>query len=217
MVRGVFITIEGCEGTGKSTQARMLAETLTKAGFSVKTLREPGATKAGEAIREILLDPQQSGLDRRAELLLYEASRAQLVHDVIAPTLASGSVVVCDRFTDSTTAYQGYGRGIPLLEVAALNEFSTAGITPDITILLDLDCVDALSRATGEGSDRLEAEDEQFHRRVHEGFSAIARAEPERVAVVDASGTREEVAERVLEAARRIPVLATVLDEGVHE
>ena len=212
MVRGVFITIEGCEGTGKSTQAKQLAETLRDAGFAVTEVREPGGTRIGEAVREILLDPAHAGLDHRAELLLYEASRAQLLADSIRPTLAAGNVVVCDRFVDSTTAYQGYGRGLPLHEVTMLNTFSTAGNLPDLTVLLDLDTMEGLERATGLGADRLEAEDAAFHERVRDGFRAIAAAEPERVVVVDASGTPDEVAERVLGAARRIPVIATVLE-----
>lgn len=217
MVRGVFITFEGCEGTGKSTQVRMLTETLEAAGLTVTTLREPGATRVGEAIRKILLDPAHTDLDDRAELLLYEASRAQLLSKVIAPTLASGGVVVCDRYVDSTTAYQGYGRGIPLTEVITLNSFATAGVTPDITVLLDLDPVEGLKRATCLGVDRLEGEDPAFYERVREGFLAIAEKEPERIVVVDAIGTLEEVAARVRDAVLRVPVLAAVLDEGISE
>ncbi len=212
MVRGVFITIEGCEGTGKSTQAQRLAEALRGAGLAVTEVREPGGTRVGEAVRAILLDPAHAGLDHRAELLLYEASRAQLLAEQIRPTLAAGNVVVCDRFVDSTTAYQGYGRGLPLHEVTMLNAFATGGRLPDLTVVLDLDAAEGLCRATGLGADRLEAEDAAFHDRVRDGFLAIAAAEPDRVVVVDANGTPDEVASRVLDAVKRVPVVATVVE-----
>jgi len=212
MVRGVFITIEGCEGTGKSTQANRLAEELRDAGLTVTEVREPGGTSVGEAVRAILLDPEHAGLDHRAELLLYEASRAQLLAEQIRPTLAAGNVVVCDRFVDSTTAYQGYGRGLPLHEVMMLNTFAAAGRSPDLTVLLDLDTAEGLCRATGLGADRLEAEDAAFHDRVRDGFLAIAAAEPGRVVVVDANGTPDEVGVRVIDAVKRIPIIATVLE-----
>ncbi|MDH4139818.1 MAG: dTMP kinase, partial [Coriobacteriia bacterium] len=174
MVRGVFITLEGGEGTGKSTQLRMLAEELDSAGFSVLVLREPGGTEVGEVVRKVLLDPVNDGLDARSELLLYEASRAQLVAKVIGPALASGRVVLCDRFYDSTTAYQGYGRELGLDDVRQLNEFATGVLTPDLTIVLDLDPAEGLTRATYAGTDRLEAEEAEFHVRVRKGFLAIA-------------------------------------------
>ncbi len=211
MVRGVFITVEGCEGTGKSTQSEMIAEALRAAGMMVTIVREPGGTPVGEAVRGILLDRDNDVLDVRAELLLYEASRAQLVHEVIVPALASGGAVVCDRFIDSTTAYQGYGRGLPLDEVVRLNAFATAGLSPDVTLVLDMDPVEGLARATENGTDRLEAEEIGFHERVREGFLRVAEAEPERVFVVDAAGSREQVASLVLDALRRLPVLDTVL------
>ncbi len=211
MVRGVLITVEGCEGTGKSTQSESIAEALRSSGMLVTTVREPGGTPVGESVREILLDTDNDALEPRAELLLYEASRAQLVHQVVVPALVAGGAVVCDRFSDSTTAYQGYGRGLPIDEVVRLNAFATAGLTPDITIVLDLPPTEGLARATGEGADRLEAEEIGFHERVREGFLRIAEAEPERVFVVDATGSREQVAARVLEALRRVPVLDAVL------
>ena len=211
MVRGVFITIEGCEGTGKSTQAALLAGALREAGMRVTEVREPGGTPAAEAIREILLDRAHDGLDARAELLLYEASRADLTSRVIMPALASGGAVVCDRFYDSTTAYQGYGRGLPLDEVGQLNRFATAGLEPDLTIVIDLDPAEGLARATGSGADRLEAEELAFHERVREGFLRIAAEERGRVVVVSGAGAPAEVAERVRAAVRTVPVLATVL------
>jgi len=211
MVRGVFITIEGCEGTGKSTQAALLAEALREAGLSVTEVREPGGTLVSEAVRDLLLDRAHDGLDPRAEILLYEASRAELVSRVIRPALAAGGAVVCDRFFDSTTAYQGYGRGLPLDQVVRLNQFATSGIVPDITIVLDLDPAEGLARATGGGADRLEAEELGFHERVRHGFLEIAAGEPERVVVVSATGTPAEVSQRVLEAVGRLPVLAAVI------
>lgn len=212
MVRGVFITIEGCEGTGKSTQTVLLSQALREAGLSVLELREPGGTPLGEAVRDILLDREHDGLDARAELLLYEAARAELTKRVILPALASGGVVVCDRYYDSTTAYQGYGRGLSLDEIARLNDFAASELSPDLTIVLDLDPAEGLGRATESSApDRLEAEGIGFHERVRAGFLQIARDEPGRVTVVDASGSPDEVAVRVLDAVRRLPVLAAVL------
>ena len=216
MVRGVFITLEGGEGTGKSTQLRMLAEELDSAGFSVLVLREPGGTEVGEVVRKVLLDPVNDGLDARSELLLYEASRAQLVAKVIGPALASGRVVLCDRFYDSTTAYQGYGRELGLDDVRQLNEFATGGLTPDLTIVLDLDPAEGLTRATYAGTDRLEAEEAEFHVRVRKGFLAIAAEEPERVVVIDASVDVETVALEVRRAVMTLPVIAAMLPKDAE-
>ncbi|HSK48089.1 MAG TPA: dTMP kinase [Coriobacteriia bacterium] len=211
MNTGVFITFEGGEGSGKSTQIGQLARRLEGAGLSVRCLREPGDTRSGEAIRAILLDPSSEGLDARAELLLYEAARAQLVAEVIEPALEAGEVVLCDRFYDSSTAYQGFGRQLPLDEVRALNMAATGGLVPDRTLLLDLDPAEGVERATHGGADRLEGEDASFHRRVREGFLAIASQEPQRVRVVDASGPIDEVAGRVAAALKDLPQLAAAL------
>jgi dTMP kinase len=210
---GVFITFEGVEGCGKSTQARLFAQRLSAMGAPVRVLREPGGTQVGEAIRSILLDPANAGLDARAELLLYEASRAQLVAEVIEPALEAGEVVICDRFLDSTTAYQGYARGIPLDEVKRLNDAAAGGLVPDLTIVVDLDPALGLERACRDsaGADRLEAEEIAFHERVREGFLAVARDEPQRVVVVPGDGTLEEVAERIDHAVRGSGLLAGVL------
>lgn len=212
--RGVLITFEGGEGSGKSTQIRLLAETLERAGLETLALREPGGTRLGEAVRELLLDPATGEVDSRAELLLYEASRAQLTRERIMPALATGAVVLCDRYYDSSTAYQGYGRGLPLVEVHALNAAATGGLIPDLTLLLDCDHRHGMHRATAEGTDRLEAAGDAFHERVRDGFLAIAHAEPERIRVIDATGTPVQVAARVLDAARRVPVLALALAEA---
>ena len=210
--RGVFITFEGGDGCGKSTQLRRLARRLEAAGIPVRTLREPGGTVVGEAVRGVLLDPDNLGMDPFAELMLYEASRAQLVAEVIEPSLESGEVVLCDRFADSTTAYQGHARGLPLAEVAALNDVATGGLAPDRTVLLDIDPALGIQRATTESADRLEGEDLSFHERVRQGFLAIAANEPDRIRVVDASGDVETVATRVFAAIRDLDHFADVAD-----
>ncbi len=193
-MRGVLLTFEGGEGSGKSTQLKRLVAQIESVGLVARALREPGGTASGEAIRHILLDPQSAGLDARAELLLYEAARAQLVAQVIEPALAAGEVVICDRFFDSSTAYQGYGRGLDLEEVTRLNLIATAGLMPDRTLLFDIDPSLGVGRAVGTGqADRLEAEDQGFHERVRQGFLALAAADPLRFRVVDASGSVEQV------------------------
>jgi dTMP kinase len=209
--RGVFVTFEGGEGCGKSTQLRLLAKRLESAGVPVRVLREPGGTAVGEAVRAILLDPNHSGLDDTAEILLYEAARAQLVAEVIEPALEAGEIVLCDRFYDSTTAYQGHARGIPLGHVDALNRAATGGLSPDRTIVLDIEPALGITRATRDGADRLESEDLAFHQRVRCGFLAIHAEEPERVRVVDASGDIDTVAEKVATELADIPQLADAL------
>ncbi|NTU88508.1 MAG: dTMP kinase [Actinobacteria bacterium] len=182
--RGIFITFEGGEGCGKSTQIRRLAGILREAGYTVLLVREPGGTVIGEEIRAILLSTKNAALSAKAELLLYEAARAQIIEEVIAPALARGEVVLCDRFYDSTIAYQGYGRFLPLDIIDTLNSFAMGGYHPDRTILLELTSAIGLRRATVENSDRLEQAGAAFHERVHAGFAEIARSNPERVRVV---------------------------------
>ena len=209
---GVFITFEGGEGCGKSTQLARLAALFERAGLVTAVFREPGGTRLGELVRDLLLDPSHGELDARAELLLYEASRAQLVAERIAPALSVGSVVLCDRFADSTVAYQGHGRGLELDEVTQLNEIATAGVTPDLTILLDIDPALGLGRATEVGTDRLESEDVAFHARVREGFLRLAASEPDRIATIDANGTPDEVHDAVVAiVTSRLPVIAVAL------
>jgi dTMP kinase len=203
-VPGLFVTFEGGEGVGKSTQLRLAAVRLEATGREVVCLREPGGTPVGDRIRTALLEPGD-GMDPTAELLLYEASRAELVRRVIAPALERDAAVLCDRFTDSTLAYQGYGRGLDVAEVRAMNLFATGGIGPDVTVLLVADPEVGLERATRDGADRLESESAAFHTRVAAGFHFIAVEEPERVAVVDASGDVEAVAGRVRAALERHP------------
>ncbi|MBA4370358.1 MAG: dTMP kinase [Coriobacteriaceae bacterium] len=198
---GAFITLEGGEGCGKTTQMPLLVGRLEALGADVLVLREPGGTVVGDRLREILLDATHLGrVEPRAELLMYEAARAQLVGERIRPALAQGRTVVCDRFFDSTTAYQGYGRGLDLESIRESNLAATGGLVPHATIVIDIDPRTGLERAGREGADRLESEALGFHDRVREGFLAIARSEPDRVRVVDGSGPVEEVAERVWSA-----------------
>ncbi len=189
----MFITLEGGEGVGKTTQQALLALQLRQAGYPCLCTREPGGTALGRALREILLhgDP----LTPLAELFLYAADRAEHVQKCILPALAAGQVVVCDRFTDSTLAYQGYGRGLDLQQVRQLNHLATGGLQPHLTLWLDLPPEVGLAR-TGL-ADRLEQERLEFHRRVHQGFQALAAAEPQRIVRIDAGGSPLEVAARI--------------------
>lgn len=190
---GVFITLEGGEGVGKTTQQALLVERLRQEGYACLCTREPGGTALGKTLRELLLhgDP----FSPLAELLLYAADRAEHVSKVIAPALAAGQVVVCDRFTDSTLAYQGYGRGLDLEKIRQLNHLATGGLQPHLTLWLDLPPEVGLARA--KARDRLEQERLEFHRRVYQGFQALAAAEPQRIVRVDAQGSPAEVAARL--------------------
>ncbi|MGN0073008.1 MAG: dTMP kinase [Coriobacteriales bacterium] len=208
--RGRFITFEGGEGCGKSTQLRLLAAALEERGYQVLALREPGGTAAGERVREILLARESDGLSPMAELMLYEAARAQIVSELIRPALDAGTVVLCDRFTDSTIAYQGYGRGLDVELISRLNAAATGGLAPDATVMLFIDPQEGLRRAMGVtggdgGGDRIEAAGLAFHERVAQGFSRIAMEEPQRVLCIGAAGTVEEVHQAVL--ARVLPML----------
>ncbi len=194
---GALISFEGLDGVGKTTQISLLEQALDKAGYETLRVREPGATALGEAVRTILLDKQGLDIAPTAELLLFEAARAQLVERVILPALARGRVVVCDRFFDSTLAYQGFGRelGAPLARSA--NRMACAGLAPDRTLVLDMNPEAAHVRACAQGADRMEREPDAFHERVRAGFLQIAQDEPARVRVVDASGSTQEVWGRV--------------------
>jgi len=208
----ILITFEGGEGTGKSTQLALLAERLESAGASVLVTREPGGTKTGEAIRALLLDPASEGILPRAELLLYEAARTQLVAEVIQPALDAGSIVLCDRFYDSTTAYQGHARGIDLDTIRELNMLATGGLRPDMTLVYELSPDEGLHRATRrQQADRLESEDAAFHERVAEGFRAIVAEESGRVFSVVATGSIDEVFERTLSRVSQLPAVAALL------
>lgn len=191
---GKFITIEGIEGCGKSTQIVRLKHDLESQGFEVDLTREPGGTATGEAIRELLLDRGRAEIGSTCELLLYEAARAQHVDERIQPALEAGKVVLCDRFADSTTAYQGAGRDLAEDTVLGLHETATRGVWPDLTIVIDLPVEVGLARATeAHGPDRLESEPVEFHQRVRDEFLRIAQKEPDRVKVVDGAQSIDEV------------------------
>lgn len=192
--RGLFITVEGIDGCGKSTQARLIAAALEAAGHDVLRLREPGGVKISEQIRAILLDPANAEMGDVCELLLYEAARAQLVHQVIRPALAAGKTVVCDRFYDSTTAYQAFADGLDRNMVSQANELAVDGCRPDLTLVFDLPVEDALRRRSGrEAEDRLELKGMEFQERVAAGFRAVAADEPDRAKLIDAGGSIAEV------------------------
>ena len=216
-VRGKFITFEGLDGSGKSTQAEKLARSLRARGVSVTVTREPGGTATGEKIREVLLHSATSGLSSLTELALMFASRAQHIHEVILPALADGRVVLCDRFTDSTEAYQGGGRKLGSKIVLQMHEILCGGLRPDLTILLDNDIAFTVERArrrnqkTGRRSERHPAKDENrfeqenraFFGRVRHAYLNIAQREPQRVQLVNARGTPNETHAVIMEAVRK--------------
>lgn len=195
MNSGLFITFEGTEGSGKTTHIHRLTEDLTKAGHRVKKTREPGGTGIGDQIRTILLDVNNSQLFPTSELMLYAASRAQHVGQKIIPALKTGTIVVSDRFADASVAYQGYGRELDLTLIQQLNAMATNGLQPDLTFLLDLPIEIGLQRATASrhNLDRIERETLEFHHRVRTGYLAVAKAEPDRVQVVNATQSVDEI------------------------
>jgi dTMP kinase len=199
-MKGTFITFEGIEGSGKSTQIVLLANYLKSHSIKIVLTREPGGTLIGDQIRKILLDSANKALDPSAELLLYAASRAQHLREVILPALAAGTIVLCDRFSDATLAYQGYGRGLDKDMIGELDRIVTAGMRPDLTVLLDIDAAAGLARARGrnssrglEGEARFENEEIAFHERVRQGYLTLAKKEPERIRVVDASPAQDRI------------------------
>jgi dTMP kinase len=200
---GVLLALEGGEGAGKSTQARLLAIWLRDQGFDVVTTHEPGATKIGLRLRALLLDTAHTGLAPRAEALMYAADRAEHVQDVILPALERGAVVVTDRFVDSSLAYQGAGRQLPVSEIASLNRWATGGLTPDLTIVLDLPTVTGLSRRLS-SADRLESEPVDFHERVKSGFLSLAAAEPARYLVLDADRSESDISRDIQQRVREL-------------
>lgn len=202
--KGLFITLEGVDGCGKSTQGALLADALEAAGREVVRLRDPGSARLSEKIRLMLLDPGNDDMCYECELLLYEAARAQMVRELIEPALARGAVVVCDRYFDSTYAYQAAGRGLSPQMIEIANELGSCGVTPDVTLVFDLSAEEALGRATHEGADRLEGEGMRFQRRVREGYMRLAQEQSDRVRLVDGFGTVEVVHARVTEALRDV-------------
>ena len=198
---GLFVTFEGIDGCGKTTQIEMLSSDLQAKGIPFVLIREPGGTEIGEKIRTILLDKANSRMHARTELLLYEAARAQIVEERIRPELMAGKVVICDRFFDSTIAYQGIARGLGLEAVDYMNRWSTAGLSPDITFLLDLDEETAYRRRHGraEEEDRLEAEGLAFMKKVREGYLLCGKDDP-RIRVISAKDTPEEIYKEIKRA-----------------
>ncbi len=212
--RGRFITIEGPEGAGKTSQAARLEAHLRDDGCSVIRTREPGGTGLGERIRDVLLAPTATPNDPLADALLFNAARRQLVEEVIRPAIETGTTVICARFADSTLSYQGHGAGVPLARLRALEEIATGGLKPDLTILLDLPPEIGLGRKAPDDQTRFELGfDLAFHRRVREGFLALAAAEPGRFAIVDAEPAEAQVWEGVRLAVSRLIGAATHQNE----
>jgi dTMP kinase len=192
---GMFITLEGSEGSGKTSQLPVLAEYLRGQGIPVVTTREPGGTPIGDQIRAVLLSLENTAMQPRTEILLLQASRAQLVEQLVRPRLAAGEVVLCDRYADSSLAYQGYGyQKFPLEELRSIIAFATGGLKPDLTLLLDVDVEEGLRRRAQDGGwNRLDAYDQAFYQRVRQGYLEMAEAEPERWVVIDAGRSFDAV------------------------
>lgn len=222
MKRAPFIVFEGIEGSGKSTQAQRLSKHLHDIGRTTVLTKEPGGTPLGDRIRAILLDPAEDGMDGLTEMLLYAASRRQHVVDVIRPSIEHDAVVLCDRFTDATLAYQGFGRGLNLDRLREINAWVTDGVVPDLTLILDLPEEVGLGRARRRNQDqdlqlesRLEGEDMRFHRRVREGYLTLAEEAPQRYALVSAEGDADQVFARILEVvSERLPDAVRKNGEG---
>lgn len=199
MTRGKFITFEGCDGSGKSTQLRLLSEYLTSAGIPHIFTREPGGGKISEAIREILLSGKNMEMTDECEALLYAASRVQHLHDRVEPALSEGKLVICDRYVDSSLAYQAHARGLGEEFVRKINAFALQNYRPDVTVFIDLTPEAAFLRKHGaDENDRLEQAGMAFHKRVYEGYKAVAKAEPERVVCIDGNQTPNEIFEEVV-------------------
>ena len=201
-----FITFEGIEGSGKTTQIRLLMDWLRQFTDQVLLTREPGGTSIGEQIRTVLLNPTNTEMTPEAEILLFSAARAQIVREVIRPRLAEGWIVICDRFADSTLAYQGYGHGLPLDDLLGITEFATGGLWPDLTVYLDLDVETGLRRkaATPEEWNRMEAHAIEFHKRVRAGYLQLAEQNPERWLMLDANQPPEIIQEQIRARVREL-------------
>ncbi|NMA61414.1 MAG: dTMP kinase [Firmicutes bacterium] len=197
MRQGLFITLEGVDGVGKTTQALLLKRCLEQRGHTVLHTFEPGGTVLGSQIRQLLLNPEHKELHSMTEILLYAADRAQHVFETVLPALEGGQTVVCERFIDSSVAYQGYGLGLDIEGIKDINRWASGGLIPDLTIYLDADPAESLKKTKG---DRIEQRTLEYYARVREGFLTIAQEEPKRVQVICATGSIEEVASRVLEA-----------------
>jgi dTMP kinase len=196
MTNGKFITFEGAEGSGKSTQAALVLEYLQAKKMPVQLLREPGGVKISENIRKLLLDVNNTGMGDECETLLYMAARAQMVKEILEPQLQASRIVLCDRFLDSTIAYQGYGNGIDIKTIEKIGQFATRGITPDLTILFDIEPEKGLSRA-GQKKDRIEARSLEYHSRVRHGYLELSKQYPGRIKVVKVDAAQEEIFKRI--------------------
>ena len=191
---GTFITVEGPDGAGKTTQLQLLADHLKAEGYEIVMTREPGGTRIGNEIRSLILNPDFKEMDEMTEILLYAASRAQHVNELIRPALAAGKIVLCDRFIDASIAYQGYGLGYSIEQVQEINRQATNGLTPDRTYLFDLTVADSKRRMVERGAlDRIEQRDDVFRQRVYEGFLTLAEQEPERIQLVDANHSIDDL------------------------
>ncbi len=214
-MNGFFLSVEGIEGSGKTTQLQRLAKLLRAKGRNCVVTKEPGGTPIGDRVRAILLDPQAEGMDPLSELFLLAASRRQHVIEVIQPAIEAGATVLCDRYADASLVYQGYGRSIELQRVRDINDWATGGIYPDLTVVFDLPEAIGLERARTRNAtnnlyleSRLEGEDLNFHRRVRDGYLELARQQPDRFAVLDAAESADEVFRRfVALLAERAPRL----------
>ena len=195
MTRGKFITLEGPDGSGKSSQVADLVQAIEATGFQVVSTREPGGTEIGDQVRQVLMDLSNKSMHPRSEILLFQASRAQIVEQVIQPALAAGKVVLSDRYADSTLAYQGYGHQVDLDELRRIVDFAPGGLKPDLTVLFDLDAQEGLARRDSGGDwNRLDDYDLAFHQRVREGYHQLREEDPARWRTIDAAQSAEAVA-----------------------
>ena len=198
MVNGMFITVEGPDGSGKTTQLILLINALKARGFEVVVTREPGGTNVGDSIRKVLLSPEHHEMTPRVEMMLYAASRAQNIEQIIRPALARGAIVLCDRFVDASIAYQGYGLQYDIDQIKSLNEWATNGLEPDLTFLFDLPPYRARERMKTRGKlDRIESRDQAFHERVYEGFHTLLEQNPERMIRIDADQPIDRIQKEV--------------------
>lgn len=196
MPPGKFITLEGPDGSGKSSQVPDLVKAIEAAGYQVVSTREPGGTEIGDQVRQVLMDLQNKSMHPRSEILLFQASRAQIVEEVIQPALAAGKVVLSDRYADSTLAYQGYGHQVDLNELSRIVDFATGGLKPDLTVLFDLDAQEGLARRDSGGDwNRLDDYDLAFHQRVHDGYYELVKQDPARWRIIDATQAVKAVAQ----------------------
>ena len=198
MEKGLFITFEGTDGSGKTTQIKLLEEYMLEKGCEVVLSREPGGTRISEIIRDLILDPQNKEIVPLTEMILYAASRAQHVAEVIEPAVESGKIVICDRYVDSSYAYQGGGRGMDLKIIADVNRIAVNGTVPDVTFFLDIDPeISVRRRINSTGADRIEQEKLDFHRRVYDGYKKLSILYPERIKTIDATKSIEEISSQI--------------------